>query len=609
MRLNISAKLTMVFVLFAALILTVVSGLVYNSRRAAMEGATITELFATAIEKQAALNTWINEAQTHASALAASPAFQEQAGRLQAARATGDAAEVQDAHDRLVAELQVWSGAGRDYRGWMMLDALTGQVLVATDAAEEGKFREDQAYFIQGKTGPTVQNAYFSPEAQGILSTVSAPIRSPEGELLGVLAGDLDLKELNGIITRRTGLRQSDDAFLANTSELFVTQPRFVSDPAVLQRGVHTTAVKRCLQRNSGVVSALDYRGIPAMIVYHWLPETQLCLIVKIDQAEALAPVNALRATLLLIGGLALLAASALAVWLARTITQPVRILQEGAERFGQGDLGVQVQVKSRDEIGALAATFNRMARSVAEMETQLRQRAEQLEAANKELEAFSYSVSHDLRAPLRAIDGFTRILQEDHAVELTPPAQRYLGLVHENARQMGRLVDDLLAFSRLGRQSVKLQTVWPAELAREALEVLAPELAGRQVEIQIGELPACQADPALLRQVFVNLLSNALKFTRTRQLAQIEIGAQQNDGEWVYTIRDNGAGFDMQYAHKLFGVFQRLHRSEDYEGTGVGLATSQRIIHRHGGRIWAAAELEAGATFYFTLAGGNPHV
>ncbi len=276
------------------------------------------------------------------------------------------------------------------------------------------------------------------------------------------------------------------------------------------------------------------------------------------------------------------------------------------------------MRVKSADEIGVLADKFNQMAGSVAEMETQLRERAEQLETANKELEAFSYSVSHDLRAPLRAIDGFTRILQEEYAPQLSAPAQRYLDLVHQNARQMGRLVDDLLAFSRLGRQSLKVQEVWPAEVVHEALEVLQPEFAGRQVEILIEkpdgnnassapgqELPVCLADPALLKQVYINLLSNALKFTRKCEIARIEIGARQNDGEWVYYVKDNGVGFDMQYSNKLFGVFQRLHRAEDYEGTGVGLATIQRIIHRHGGRVWAEAEFDRGATFFFTLAGG----
>jgi signal transduction histidine kinase len=238
-------------------------------------------------------------------------------------------------------------------------------------------------------------------------------------------------------------------------------------------------------------------------------------------------------------------------------------------------------------------------AQAEAELERQLR---EQAEAANQELEAFAYSVSHDLRAPLRAINGFSIILSSEHATELSPEARRYLGLIAENARQMDRLIDDLLAFSRLGRQALQKQRVLPADLVQEALNDLQKERAGRQVEFLVGKLPACQADPMLLKQVYANLLSNALKFTRTRDVARIEVGCEQTDDGFVYYVRDNGVGFDMRYADKLFGVFQRLHGEQEYEGTGVGLAIVQRIVHRHGGRVWAEAAVDQGATFSFTL-------
>jgi len=235
-------------------------------------------------------------------------------------------------------------------------------------------------------------------------------------------------------------------------------------------------------------------------------------------------------------------------------------------------------------------------------LEEELKQTAAELARSNAELESFSYSVSHDLRAPLRAVDGFARILIEDYAPQLKPEAQRYLDLVRDNARRMGQLIDDLLAFSRLSRQPLTTRPIAPADLARQVLDDLRREQEGRRVDIVIGELPACQADPALLRQVFVNLLGNALKFTRGREVARIEVGCREIDGERAYFVQDNGAGFDMQYAHKLFGVFQRLHRAEDYAGTGVGLAIVQRIVHRHGGRAWAEAEVDKGATFYFTI-------
>ena len=236
------------------------------------------------------------------------------------------------------------------------------------------------------------------------------------------------------------------------------------------------------------------------------------------------------------------------------------------------------------------------------ELEQRVDERTAQLEAANRELEAFSYSVSHDLRAPLRAIDGFSRILIEDHASQLSDEAIRLLGIVRNNTQQMGQLIDDLLTFSRLSRQPVNKQVVDMATLVHQVLETLKRELEGRKVQIEIGELPTCQGDPTLLKQVWMNLISNALKFTLRSQVAQIEIDCKETEGGPVYYVKDNGVGFDMQYVDKLFGVFQRLHRSEEYEGTGVGLAIVQRIIHRHGGRVWTEAKLNDGATFFFTL-------
>jgi PAS domain S-box-containing protein len=240
------------------------------------------------------------------------------------------------------------------------------------------------------------------------------------------------------------------------------------------------------------------------------------------------------------------------------------------------------------------------------ELEQRVIERTEQLASANRELESFSYSVSHDLRAPLRAIDGFSRILQEDFEADLPPGAAHLIQSLRENARHMGHLIDDLLRFSRLSRQALSKLPVDMATLVHQALQTLEPEREGRQVAIAIGELPACQGDPGLLLQVWINLLSNALKFTRRREVAHIEIGCQAGEqGETVYFVRDNGVGFNMRYSGKLFGVFQRLHPADEFEGTGVGLALVQRIIQRHGGRIWAEAQPDAGATFFFILGEG----
>lgn len=243
-----------------------------------------------------------------------------------------------------------------------------------------------------------------------------------------------------------------------------------------------------------------------------------------------------------------------------------------------------------------------------AELEARVAERTAALEATNGELEAFSYSVSHDLRAPLRAIDGFSRILHEDHAHELSDGARRHLDVIARNARQMGQLIDDLLAFSRLSRQPLNVTTVDMSTLVRQVADEARRDAGDRPIELMVAPLPPVRGEHALLRQVWANYLQNAVKFTRDRSPARIEIGHRLENGEAVFFVRDNGAGFDMKYTDKLFGVFQRLHRPEEFQGTGVGLAIVKRIVSRHGGRVWAEGEEGRGATFYFTLPTGASH-
>jgi two-component system sensor histidine kinase/response regulator len=236
------------------------------------------------------------------------------------------------------------------------------------------------------------------------------------------------------------------------------------------------------------------------------------------------------------------------------------------------------------------------------DLERHVAERTAQLGLANKDLEAFSYSVSHDLRAPLRHIDGFARILITDHSLELSPAAQQHLNYIHEGTQKMGRMIGDLLNLARLDRRSMAFETTPLRPLVDSVVQDLKAETAEREIEWRVGSLSTVQCDPGLLRQVFANLLSNAVKYTRPRERAVIEIGESTLQGQTVFFVRDNGAGFNPRYADKLFGAFQRLHTEEEFEGTGIGLATVERIIRKHGGRVWAEAETDKGATFYFTL-------
>jgi light-regulated signal transduction histidine kinase (bacteriophytochrome) len=283
--------------------------------------------------------------------------------------------------------------------------------------------------------------------------------------------------------------------------------------------------------------------------------------------------------------------------------------------RFSGGDFDTRIgKPYPGGEIGDLMAAIDRdfgliqeqrdtINRLNTDLERRVAERTAQLEAANKELESFCYSVSHDLRMPLRHIDGYIGLLANESGDRLSGESQRYLQVVTEASRNMGRLIDDLLAFSRMGREELKEERVDLDALLKECIESLESETRGRNIVWKLAPLPAVRGDRAMLRQVFANLLGNAIKYTGPRDPAEIEVGcAGDADDRRVLYVRDNGVGFDMQYADKLFGVFQRLHRADQFEGTGIGLANVRRIISRHGGRVWAEAEEERGAVFYFTL-------
>jgi signal transduction histidine kinase len=343
---------------------------------------------------------------------------------------------------------------------------------------------------------------------------------------------------------------------------------------------------------------------------------------------------------LVLLAGLAV--ALAMAAWLQSSVTAPILAIRDVARAVVEKrDFSLRAKRVHDDEIGYLADAFNGVLEEIehrtsaleqsnltlahqiseretaesalrkaeedlrelnAELEQRVSDRTEQLAAANKELESFSYSVSHDLRAPVRAIAGFSKLLAEHHEDALDDEAKRKLGIVRSEAARMGTLIDDLLAFSRLGRQALQKRNVDMEELVRLNFDALKAAQPDHAPSLRMGTLPQALGDRSLLAQVWINLLSNAIKFSSKKEQPRIEVNAISDEREHTYFVRDNGAGFDAKYASKLFGVFQRLHDPTDFPGTGVGLALVHRIITRHGGRVWAEGRPAEGATFYFTL-------
>lgn len=386
-----------------------------------------------------------------------------------------------------------------------------------------------------------------------------------------------------------------------------------------------TELVRKVLGVGQGVVKSHGLDGIERIYAVTPISDDispQLFVAVGVPTQVLFAAANeSLRRNLYIMAGTIFAALLGAFLFARRALIRPIQSLSETARLWAGGNLAVRSEGSNFTiELQQLSDAFNSMASSLQRREAELRQahqdissinndlenrvqqRTAQLTAANQELESFSYSVSHDLRAPLRHMDGFAELLKKNQSDRLDEKGRRHLQVISDAARKMGALIDDLLVFSRMGRQEMRRNCVSMQELVKEAISQHEEGCAQRKIEWNISELPSVEGDCAMLKQVWLNLISNALKYSRTREIACIQIGCEVLPREFVFFVRDNGVGFDMQYADKLFGVFQRLHGENEFEGTGVGLANIRRIITRHGGRTWAESTLGEGATFYFSL-------
>jgi signal transduction histidine kinase len=423
-----------------------------------------------------------------------------------------------------------------------------------------------------------------------------------KGNVLGVVCTQVDIKKVNKFVGNYTGLGETGETVLATQKgNLVEIIAPLRHDPNAafknkIRIGSHDALpIQLAVQARKGVGPSIDYRGKNIMAVWKYLTYPGWGMVVKVDASEVFAPIQEYKDWMIIIGLIVIVCVALMSVFVARSISNPVVELMQATKRIASGDLTSKIDIKSRDEIGRLASSFNAMVHS-------LKQRTTELEISNKELEAFSYSVSHDLRAPLRGMDGFSKLLLQEYADELDEHGKDYLQRVRKASQKMARLIDDLLALSRLSRQEMTYASVNLSRLAGSITKELKETEPERQVDFDIQEGVVAYGDADLLSIVIDNLLQNAWKFTGKKPSAKIELGVTHVSGEAAYFVRDDGVGFDMTYVGKLFGAFQRLHSEKEYHGTGIGLATVKRMINRHGGRVWAEGEVDKGATFYFTI-------
>ncbi|MFH0729843.1 MAG: ATP-binding protein [Pseudomonadota bacterium] len=613
MRLN--AKLSLLLFLVTITPVFAVGFFSFQNSRESILQQTINHLVSTNLLKKAELDRWIDGNSLRLEILARTPFFKNIFPSLLAAQSEKDA-EHMEAYDPIAQRL-IPMVEGGELIEIFILRASDGKVVISTSKSEEGKFKDHQPYFIRGKTGTAVQNIYYSMSLQKTTMTIGVPLKDTSGTPIAVLAGRLNLAALSAIMEMQSGMNRTDNTFLVNKFNFFVTEPKFGNDFA-LKKSVHTEGVQAALAHREGVGVYPDYRGVMVIGAYQWLPKWELCLITEVEQAEAYASIHHLRDVIMQIAVVVSLL-SALAGWLcAFTVTRPLSRLTAATEEIGKGNLDIPLNTSGRGEFAALARAFDRMilqlnqtlvSRDALQVEINERKRAEtmreqalvEMKRSNDDLQQFAYIASHDLQEPLRMVSSFTQLLANRYNDALDEKAKQYIHYAVDGAQRMQQLIEDLLAYSRVTTRGEAIAFTKSQKAFDSAIENLRAAIAETGARITHDPLPTVQADATQLEQVFQNLIGNAIKFHGDSP-PQIHVSAAKNRDEWQFGVADNGIGIDSKYADKVFVLFQRLHSRGDYPGTGIGLSLCKRIIERHGGTIWFESQPGQGTIFYFTL-------
>ena len=488
-----------------------------------------------------------------------------------------------------------------------------GTVIASTAKSVIGKNYSDHEEFLQiaGKDITLfTHNPHLSDDLGINTLEVASPIRSMKnGETAGIIINAYNEEIIDKITNRREGMGNSGEIVIGHRDGdyiQFINSLKYSSDSSINSKvrldEKAAEPMRLALEGKHGTIIGHDYRDINVVAAYQYIPSIGWGLVAKMDKTEVFAPLTMLRNIAILLGGVSSIAVTVVGIAFSISTSKPINRLTVASERISDGNYDHKVEIDRNDEIGALANSFNNMTSKLTHEISEHKKAEIRLTGLNTELEAFCYSVSHDLRAPLRGIDGFSRALEEDHADKLNLEGRDYLKRICAASHRMENLITDLLDLSRITRSKMNYKKVDLSALVKNKALELQETDSERQVEFVIEEGRCSEGDTNLLKIAIDNLMNNAWKFTGKHSQARIEFGMSLQDGKSVYFISDNGVGFDMAYADKLFGAFQRLHSLAEFEGTGIGLATVNRIIQRHGGSIWADGEIGRGAKFCFTL-------
>jgi signal transduction histidine kinase len=446
-----------------------------------------------------------------------------------------------------------------------------------------------------------------SPEPSILIVT---PVFGKNG-MIGAVAFKIDTQEIYKLTSNYGGLGKTGEILLClrTGNELTFANPLRHDAQAAFKKKVAMGSpialpAQKSLQGINGFGESTDYRDKKVLAVWRYLPAPRWGMVVKIDSQEAYAPVFTVRNWSLLVGilvtGMGMLAA----LFVSKSISRPIQMLQRGVEMVGSGNLDYQVGISSEDEIGRLSRAFDAMTenlKNITASRDELNQIARELERSNQELQQFAYVASHDLQEPLRMVAGFTRLLERRYKDKLDQDAREFINFAVDGAVRMQKLIDDLLTYSRVGAPNIPFEPVDCNRLLNQAITNLRVASEESHAVITSSNLPTVTCNASQMIQLFQNLISNAIKFRGT-ETPRIHIAAEHRDSEWLFSFRDNGIGIDPQYKDRIFQIFQRLHSRDEYDGTGIGLALCMKIVELHKGKIWMESEVGKGATFYFTL-------